>query len=74
MCHASFVVLHFVRCVVLHEQIKGLQLFFTARQRTYGKTFSLVCLSTGRGPHVTITHDTLDLIVQTPPTWDLRTP
>ena len=39
--------------------------------------FTRVCLSTGQGPHVTITHDhVLDLIVQTPPppTWDLRIP
>ena len=54
-------------------------LTFTARQRSCGKVmFSLafVCLQGRGGPHVTITHDALDLTVQPthPPAYDISWP
>ena len=48
----------------------GQKLIFTARQRIWGKViFSLVsiCLFTGEGSHMTVTHDTLDLTLQGAP-------
>ena len=36
-----------------------------------GTVFTGVCLSAHGGPHVTITHDALDLTVQPPPPSDI---
>ena len=55
-------------------------LLVTARQQSCGKVMcSVVCLSfclftMGEGPHVTITHDSLDLPVQGPRASDLEPP